>query len=197
MATALAVAVLLYDAILKKTPLGPFAMGLCRTLNVLLGMSLAGASEFLGKDTFWLGYTYAQWIIAAGLGLYVVGITIYAKSEAEEKSQTTKLLSGVAVMLAGVVVMGLAALFTKLHMQPNYTYWVLLGLLSVTILRRAVSAALDGSPALVQGAVKHAILSIIMLDAAVCLVSGPPVYAVVVVMLIGPAVLLGRWVYST
>jgi 4-hydroxybenzoate polyprenyltransferase len=195
-ATMLAVAVLLYDAILKKTPFGPFAMGLCRLLNVLLGMSLAGAAP--GNEvSSWLGYTYAQWLIAAGLGLYVVGITIYAKSEAEAKSQTAKLLLGVAVMLAGVCVMGLAALFTKLHMQPNYLFWALLALLTVTILRRAVAAAFDGSSILVQGAVKHAILSIIMLDAAVCLASGPPVYAIVVVMLLGPAVLLGKWVYST
>jgi 4-hydroxybenzoate polyprenyltransferase len=195
-ATALAVAVLLYDAVLKKTPLGPFAMGLCRLLNVLLGMSLAGAAP--GNEvSFWLGYTYAQWVIAAGLGLYVVGITIYAKSEADSQSQTAKLLLGVAVMLAGVVVMGLAALLTKLHIQPNYTFWALLALLMLTILRRSIAAAFDGSSHLVQGAVKHAILSIIMLDAAVSLASGPPVYAIVVVMLLGPAVLLGKWVYST
>lgn len=196
-ATVLAVMVLLYDAVLKKTPLGPLAMGLCRMLNVLLGMSLAGVPELGGWETLWQGYSYAQFAIAAGLGLYVVGITIYAKSEAEAQSQTVKLLLGVAVMLAGVVLMGLAALLTKLHIQPNYVYWVLLGLLTVTILRRAVAAALDGSSVLVQGAVKHAILSIIMLDAAVCLASGPPVYAIVVVMLLGPAVLLGKWVYST
>lgn len=196
-ATLLAVAVLLYDAVLKKTPLGPLAMGLCRMLNVLLGMSLAGMPELRGWDTLYQGYTFDQCAIAAGLGLYVVGITIYAKSEAEAKSQTAKLFLGVAVMLAGVVLMGLAALLTKLHIHSNFTYWALLALLTVTILRRAVAAALDGSPALVQGAVKHAILSIIMLDAAVCLASGPPVYAIVVVMLLGPAVLLGKWVYST
>lgn len=195
-ATGLAVAVLAYDAFLKKTFLGPFSMGLCRLLNVLLGMSLAG--EFVGKEgTFWLNYTYAQWIVAAGLGLYVVGVTIYAKTEAESQSQTMQLLLGVLVMAAGVVVIGLAALFTKLHVKPDYVFWALLGLLTVTILRRSVAAALDGSAPLVQGAVKHAILSIIMLDAAICLASGPAVYAIVIVMLLGPAVLLGKWVYST
>ena len=33
--------VVAYDGVLKNTPLGPVAMGSCRTLNVLLGMSAA------------------------------------------------------------------------------------------------------------------------------------------------------------
>jgi hypothetical protein len=75
---------------------------------------------------------------------------------------------------------------------------MLLSLLGVTIVRRSLAAAFNGSPPVVQGAVKHAILSIIMLDAAVCLASAEiPVYAIIVVALLGPALLLGRWVYST
>ena len=38
-AALLATVILLYDAWLKRTPLGPLAMGACRMLNVLLGMS--------------------------------------------------------------------------------------------------------------------------------------------------------------
>ena len=41
-ATLLAMAIVAYDAMLKKTPAGPLAMGVCRMLNVLLGMSAAG-----------------------------------------------------------------------------------------------------------------------------------------------------------
>ena len=40
-ATLLAATVSGYDAVLKRTPLGPLAMGACRTLNVLLGMSVS------------------------------------------------------------------------------------------------------------------------------------------------------------
>lgn len=194
-ASILAGAILLYDAILKKTPLGPLSMGLCRTLNVLLGMSLAGPPP-AGETSLWLGYTLAQWIIAAGIGIYVVGVTFYAKSEAEQ-SNTARLLVGVVIMCAGVALLGLAANYTTLVFKQNWIYWALLTLLTVTIVRRALAAAIDGSPALVQGAVKHAILSIIMLDAAVCVASGPPVYGIVVVALLGPALLLGKWVYST
>jgi 4-hydroxybenzoate polyprenyltransferase len=193
-ATALAAAVLLYDALLKKTPLGPLGMGVCRVLNVLLGMSLAPLTAAEADPL--LHYTYAQWIIAAGIGTYIVGVTIYAKGEAEQ-SKTPQLLFGVAVMIGGIVLLGLAALYTRIAIRPDYLYWMLLGLLGITILRRALTAAFDGSPQLVQGAVKHAILSLIMLDAAVTLASGPPHYGIVVVALLAPAMLLGKWVYST
>ena len=39
----LATAIIVYDAWLKRTPLGPLAMGACRMLNVMLGMSAADA----------------------------------------------------------------------------------------------------------------------------------------------------------
>lgn len=194
-ATVLAVAVLLYDGVLKSTWLGPLNMGLCRSLNVLLGMSLAGPPP-LGETPVWFHFTLAQVIVAAGLGLYVVGVTVYAKKEAEQ-SNILWLLLGVVIMCAGVALLGLAANFTRLVFQQNWVYWALLALLTATIVRRAIFAAFDGSPPAVQGAVKHAILSIIMLDAAVCVASAPPVYGIVVVALLGPALLLGKWVYST
>ena len=49
----------------------------------------------------------------------------------------------------------------------------------------------------VQAAVKQAILSLIVLDASVALVTGPPVWALVILSLLLPPLLLGRWVYST
>lgn len=193
-ASILALAVLAYDGFVKKTPLGPLNMGLCRSLNVLLGMSLAGSPP-VGEATI-ASFTIAQLIVAAGLGLYVVGVTFYAKSEAEI-SKTGPLLFGVLIMCAGVVVLGSAASFTTLVFRQNWIYWVLLGLLTATIVRRAVAAAFDGSPAAVQGAIKHAILSIIMLDAAVSVAAAPPVYGIILVALLAPAMLLGKWVYST
>ena len=50
MATAVGVSVVLYDWVLKQTPIAPIAMGLCRVFNILLGMSLANAESpiFLG-----------------------------------------------------------------------------------------------------------------------------------------------------
>jgi len=49
----------------------------------------------------------------------------------------------------------------------------------------------------VQLAVKHCLMSIIVLDAAVVFVVASGHEALIVLSLLIPALLLGRWVYST
>jgi hypothetical protein len=49
----------------------------------------------------------------------------------------------------------------------------------------------------VQTAVKHAILTLIVLDAAVILAVAGPLFALPVLALLVPSLLLGKWVYST
>jgi 4-hydroxybenzoate polyprenyltransferase len=77
-AAILATAILLYDAWLKRTPLGPVAMGACRTLNVMLGMSAVEVS---------LHAEY--WIVAGAIGVYVAGLTWFARKEAGEREKGT------------------------------------------------------------------------------------------------------------
>jgi 4-hydroxybenzoate polyprenyltransferase len=89
-AVGLAVLILLYDKWLKHTLLGPVAMGGCRTLNVLLGMSATAIS-----------LKTLDWTIAVGVGVYVAGITIFAKRE-EKLSDRRMLIAGLTVMLAGM-----------------------------------------------------------------------------------------------
>jgi hypothetical protein len=72
-ATLLALAVVGYDAGLKNTPFGPWAMGACRLLNVLLGASFATQP-------------YALPILVYGtlVTLYTIGLTYFARSENED-----------------------------------------------------------------------------------------------------------------
>src|SRR4029079_14673709 len=70
-ALVLVPAILLYDAWLKRTPLGPLGMGACRFLNVLLGLSGAGKP-----------LTGAGIHLAFAVGLYIVGVTWLARTEA-------------------------------------------------------------------------------------------------------------------
>jgi hypothetical protein len=56
---------------------------------------------------------------------------------------------------------------------------------------------MDPSPRQVQWAIKHSILSLIMLDAAVALQVSHWSYAVAIVALVVPSIALGFWVYST
>lgn len=196
LATLLAASILAYDGGMKTTRFGPLTMGLCRFLNVLLGAS-SGALDPTGGG--FLGYQSHVLVAAAGLGVYVAGVTWFARRETEPGvgwQQAGALL----VMLGGIGVLGL------LHHRfppgfrpalPERWWWLMLALLGLPIARRCVATVAEPTPERVQLAVKHCLLSIIVLDAAVAFVAGSRYDAVVVLGLLVPAVLLGRWVYST
>jgi 4-hydroxybenzoate polyprenyltransferase len=191
-ASLLAACVIFYNAWLKRTPLGPLGMGACRFFNVLLGMSLV-ASE---PGAIVLGFAPAHLLVAGGIGIYIVGVTWFARNEAGE-SPIWQLLAAMLVMIGGVVVLGSFTAYEARLFQEPWIVSVLLGLLMVTVLRRCFAAVLDPSPARVQAAVKHSILSLIWLDAAIVAAIAPLPYAFGIVALLIPALLLGRWVYST
>jgi len=157
-ASALALAVVLYDKVLKRTPAAPLVMGSCRFLNVLLGMStLARPVE---------GWHYA---IAGGIGIYIAGVTWFARTESRTSNRWL-LLWGIVVMAAGL---GILAWFPNwFAQQPDRhnlgRYTMLMVLLAALILWRPLLAMLDPKPARVQFAVKHCLLALIVLDATLC-----------------------------
>ena len=180
--------VVLYNGLLKSTPLAPPLMGACRALNVLLGMSVSTEP--------WASW---NWLVAAGIGTYIVGVTWFARSEARQ-SPRWRLALGTIVLLSG---MGLLAWLPAwlpvtrlvLHDMANWRlFWVVLTLL---VLWRCVRAIIRPDPPLVQAAVKNCIHSLIILNAAVCLAVQGPVWAVIILTLIIPTMLLGLWIYST
>jgi 4-hydroxybenzoate polyprenyltransferase len=178
-----------YDAVLKGTPLGPLAMGGCRLLNVLLGMSLA-----LPWRTF-------HWIVAGGLGLYVAGVTWFARREAAT-SRRTHLVAATAVIAAGLAALaaipGFAAGAEEAPLiAAGRRYPLLIGVLAILILRRCVLAVLEPTPLRVQTAVRSCIFSLVVLDAAVTYAVRGPIWAIAVAALLGPALILGRWLYAT
>jgi 4-hydroxybenzoate polyprenyltransferase len=199
-AAALAVMVVLYDGPLKRTPLAPLAMGTCRGLNVLLGMSLGTIGT--------MNWHPMHWCVAAGIGVYVVGLTWFARTEAQAESNRFGLFAGTLVMLAGVALLGyfprLAddALPPLLWPLPNIqiswvwpAMWLLFAFFTI---RRALPAIINPSPRLVQFAVKQAIFAIIIFDAAIiAAVHTPLPYSIAVVALLFPMQILGSYVYST
>jgi 4-hydroxybenzoate polyprenyltransferase len=194
--SALALCVLLYDAGLKRTPLGPLGMGACRGLNVLLGMSVAvpaAAPDFAGWEA---GHALA----AGGIALYVAGVTGFARTEATV-SRRGRLAVATAVMLAGIALLGLIHRHLPLDaprtLARESTWLLLLGLIAFTIARRCVMAVARPSPTTVQRAVTNAVWSLIVLDAAVVLLVSPPGWSLVVLSLLIPTVVLGQWIAST
>ena len=185
----------LYDRVLKRTPLGPLGMGACRVLNVLLGMSAAP-----------IEWHVVHWLVAAGIGTYIVGVTWFARTEAT-LSKRGQLALATATMLCG---MALLAWFpwwadaeTPPASQPNYALvdpnrWLMVwGVMGFLVVRRCLLAVWEPVPARVQTAVTNCIFSLIVLDAICCFaVHGLP-WAAAILLLLIPTMFLGRWIYAT
>jgi len=196
-ALLLAVCVVAYDKILKKTPLGPFAMGACRFFNVLLGMSFAATGDITP-----LHYGTSHLVVAGSIGVYISGVTWFARTEAKASSRVL-LTFGVGLMAVGVMMLAFfpryasAELAQRFHIEPTFIWPMAIFLLTVTILRRCLVAVANPNPEHVQAAVKQSILSLIVLDASVALLMADWPYAVGILSLLAPTLLLGKWVYST
>lgn len=190
----LVVAILAYDGVLKRTPLAPLAMGLCRALNVMLG-----ASDHEFWKPFFLGppQTYA----AAFLGLYIVGVTLFARTEAKISSRW---LLGFALLILDAALGGLAWLISVWPTGANITIVLaMLGVIAFTLNRRALAAIADPSPTKVQTTIKIMLLSYVMLDATLVFwkmaESGQigSAHALATAALVIPAMLLARVIPMT
>jgi 4-hydroxybenzoate polyprenyltransferase len=200
-ALAIVASVLLYDGVLKKTPIGPAFMALCRFFNLLLGASIAGVDTVEPARPWTLYFQNGELLAAAALATYVLGITLFARTEARD-SKPLLLFSGFALMMAGIGLLYwypdvLGRLPPKFMFAERWVWPALLVMLAVSVGRHAVTAMLDPEPRRVQMAVKFALLSIITFEAVVTLHAAGSNHAFGVFLLVAPAWLLGRWVYST
>lgn len=187
-AVFLSVMVLGYDGGLKKTPLGPITMGSCRFGNVLLGASaVASVSDLLANTPL---------LIAAGLGTYIVGVTLFAKQEAT-LSRRTALVGAACVINVGVL--GLAYIVNNSALLDNrFRALGILIVVLVTINRRLASAISEPSPQRVQLAIKSLLLSLVVLDAVlVYAFNGDQQLAIATVTLLFPAIGLSRLIAMT
>jgi 4-hydroxybenzoate polyprenyltransferase len=199
-AVLLVVAILLYDAQLKRTWVGPVSMGLCRFLNVLLGLTVA-------VD----GIPVWGFVLALVIGTYIVGVTWFARKEALV-SKEIELTAAAVVMLAA---MPLALFLPVLGEQRGRTtqgsggtFAFLLGDLGHILFPYllvaygffvgipAIKAIWNPGPRQVQAAVKRSILGLILLDAVLATaLAGTP--GLLLVLLLPLSMFLGKWVYST
>jgi 4-hydroxybenzoate polyprenyltransferase len=189
-AAALAACVLLYDAVLKRTPVGPVAMGACRFLNVLLGMSAAAVS-----------WNVAHYWLAGSIATYIAGVTWFARHEAEPRGRAA-LVAGFVVLMAGI---GLLAAFPTVAQRQAWgvidallpRWYLLLALLGIMIAWRPLWAIAIPEPHNIQRAVQQCLMSLVILDAAAVIPVRGVLYAIPILVLVVPSVLLGRWLYAT
>jgi 4-hydroxybenzoate polyprenyltransferase len=182
-----------YNRHAKATSMGPLVMGSCRSLNWLLGMAAAGGPHLPH-----------QWLLPIGMGVYVMGITVYARDEAEESRGET-LAAGTIIMLIGLATAGLSPWLAAragdagawLTGAKLSNWLVLWGMLTASVLLRAVLGIFDPTSGRVQQAVGNAIMAIITLDAVLVLATCGEPWSIVVLMLLVPFLLGRRFVSPT
>jgi 4-hydroxybenzoate polyprenyltransferase len=178
-------AILAYDARIKRTAAGPLGMAACRFLNVLLGMTLVDAATLACSTRVH---------VASVVGLYIVGVTWFARTE--EKRSDPKTLRAAAVLLLVALLIALTVPLRVPAGTSSDLFPYLLVAFGFWIGVPVVRAIRKPTPERVQAAVKRCILGLVALDALLASVfvgTG----GLVILLLLPPALWLGKWVYST
>lgn len=197
-AAMLVVMILLYDGVFKSTAAGPLAMGACRFLNVMLGASTS-IDRIEGGPTLASVWTLPQLHVALALGIYITGVTWFARREASISSRL-HLAGALAVINLGLI--GLVG-FVLHWPEPSavarsWNAALILAAIGVIINRRLMNALLDPAPAKVQLSIRTLLMSLVMLDASIVFfINENRMYAFAVVLLLAPAQLLARYLAVT
>ena len=181
-ASALVVAVVLYDTVSKRTAAAVGLMGLCRALNLALGMS-AGAAALDRRLLLPIGL---MWV-------YVSSLTLFARGEAHAGSRL-RLSLGAAGVCASVV--GLGGLIFVVP-DPHMGYLLPVTALAVFVGASGFTAASTGQPTDVQRAVQRFVFSLILFDACIAFAARGFWAGLLVAGLLVPTVLLGRFFRAT
>ncbi len=179
-AAILAVAIVLYDGVLKGGPAAPVAMAACRALNWLLGLSA-------------VAFTTADAWLALPVFFYVAGLTTLSTVETTAASRAP-----VAVCAAGLV-LAFAAMAALVVTGTLDQAWALLPAAAATVWILARLGALwrDFSPGAIQGTVGFLIMGIVPLDTLMTLAGGPWWGAAAVLVLMLPGRYVARRIYVT
>jgi 4-hydroxybenzoate polyprenyltransferase len=168
LAIAISVAALVYDKWGKHQPvLGPVNMGLCRGLNLLLGMSIIPA------------VVYQYWILALVPIVYIAAITMISRGEVHGGNRRT-LYAAVGLYILVIVSIGMYALENR---AIGYSSIFLL-VLAVLIFPPLIRAIKDPRGRQIGKAVKAGVISLIIMNAAWAAAFGSIPLAVIIFWLL-------------
>jgi len=172
-ALTLVFAILAYDRYSKnKAFMGPLNMGLCRSLNLLLGMTV---------------YTSLEGIWYLGIPmLFIFAVTTISRGEVHGNNRKNILFAGVLYVL--VVFYVFALNMTTLNL--TYVLFVLIFCLMVFV--PLIKAYRNNQPSTIKKAVKAGVLSIISLDAAMAVANSSWVIGILIVLLFPLALVLAK-----
>jgi len=177
-ALCLALMVVMYDGGLKNTWAGPWAMGWCRTLNVLLGGALAEtSSQWLALATY-----------AVAVGVYTAGLTMIASREAGQPppahARWGKEVMAVACGLLFAWPWTLVG--DPAHAGAPVAATIGFTLFAVFVAVHMLRAARAHEPAVIRGAVKRLLLGFVLIDACAALAAAGWTAGIAVLLLLLP-----------
>jgi len=164
-AAAIAAFVVGYDARAKRYAIaGPICMGVCRGLNLLLGVSAnAGALQ-------------AGWPIALFSVVYIAAVTAVSRGEVHGGRTG---VATFALISLGAVLAGLAALAMR-STAGQIAALVLVAALAYRVLPPYWRVRKDPQPPVIRRAVKAGVLSLVLLDSTIAAAYAGPMYAAAV-----------------
>jgi 4-hydroxybenzoate polyprenyltransferase len=175
-AFAIALAALIYDKWGKHHPvLGPLNMGLCRGLNLLLGISL------VPEVLFQYGYLAVVPIV------YIAAITMISRGEVHGGKSKTILL---AAFLYLVVIVSILYVSVE-HGNSTYAL-IFLVILAILIYPPLIRAFHEPVGKNIGKAVKAGVLALIVMNASWTAAFGALYLALVIVLLLPVSILLAR-----
>ena len=198
-AAILVAAIYLYNGLIKTTIFAPAIMGLCRSLNVLLGASCTSSvSESELSNMF--GFEPAVWWIALSLGIFISGLTWFARREAQGGNRIS-LSSATALMLVGII--GFIAVTVAIDIvatqAAKYRYSAMVLLVAFPIMLRTVQAIIHPMAPNIGVAISTTLRSLILFDAAFAYLFSQcqVMYPIIILLLLIPSLVLSRWFSPT
>lgn len=176
LATFIAIAALVYDRWGKHHSFfGPFNMGLCRGLNLLLGISIVPAM------------LQQYWWLASVPVLYIASVTMISRGEVHGGSKRTLYAAvGLYILVMGSI---LCISFVRETFTPATVFILLWAALIFPPLRNAIR---NPQGKFIGKAVKVAVLALIVMDAAWAVAFGAFYMALTIILLLPLSVLLAK-----
>jgi 4-hydroxybenzoate polyprenyltransferase len=165
-AAAIALLVVLYDARAKRHALaGPVNMGLCRGLNLLLGVAAVPAA------------LAGNWPLALISVVYIAAVTTVSRGEVHGGKAGA---AAFALISLGGVLAALTAIGLDAGGSGQILALVLTALLGYRVLPRFWQVYKDPGPLVIRRAVKAGVLSLVLVDAAISAAYAGPLYGAAV-----------------
>ena len=176
LALSTAIAALVYDKFGKHHAFfGPLNMGMCRGLNLILGMSIIPA------------VVSHSWYFACVPVIYIAAITMISRGEVHGGSKST--LYGAALLYAAAM---LTILYTALRGDHVLSTAMAIGLWALMVFRPLFKAIQKPEGRMIGRAVKAGVLALILMNAAWAAAFGYAGIALLIVFLLPLSILLAK-----